>query len=263
MTAPLDARDVRFAYDARDVIDGVTVSVHAGELVGVVGPNGAGKSTLLRVLLGFLPAKSGEVRIGGTSIESLSRREIARRAAFVPQGFYTDFAFGVREMVAMGRTAHLGRFEPERDADRAAIARAMDATDVTQMTERTFTTLSGGEQQRVLLARAFAQEAQLLVLDEPTASLDLRHAHELMSIVRARTADGGAALAALHDLSLAAKFCDRVVVLHRGRIGADGPPTEVLTEDLMRETFEVDARVRDIDGTLWIDVRGPAPAPNG
>jgi iron complex transport system ATP-binding protein len=137
----------------------------------------------------------------------------------------------------------------------------MDATDVTQMSERAFTTLSGGEQQRVLLARAFAQEAPVLVLDEPTANLDLRHAHELMSLVRARTTRGGAALAALHDLSLAARFCDRMVVLHRGRIGADGPPAEVLTEALMRETFEVDARVRDVEGALLIDVRGSAPAP--
>ena len=258
MTTPLEVRDVRFAYDERPVLDGVTLAVRAGELVGVVGPNGAGKSTLLRVLLGFLPAESGEVRVGGAAIGSLSRRDIARRAAFVPQGFHTDFAFGVREMVAMGRTAHLGRFEPERDADRAAIARAMDATDVGEMSDRPFTTLSGGEQQRVLLARAFAQEAPLLVLDEPTASLDLRHAHELMSIVRARTQDGGAALAALHDLALAARFCDRLLVLHRGRIGADGPPAEVLTESLMRDTFEVDARIRNLDGALLIDVRGAA-----
>ena len=254
----IEARSLRFAYDVTPVLDGVSVSVAPRELVAVVGPNGAGKSTLLRVLLGFLERASGDVTLSGTPLDALSRREIARRAAFVPQGFRTDFAFRVREMVAMGRTPHLGRFEPEGPADRAAIARAMEATGVAPMAQRAFTELSGGEQQRVLLARAFAQDTRLLVLDEPNASLDLLHAHELMTLVRRRTDGGASAVAALHDLSLAARFCDRLVVLSRGRVHADGPPGEVLTEDLMREVWRVSARILRQDGALLVDVRGPA-----
>lgn len=251
------ARGLRFAYGAHEVLRGIDVDVHTGELVGVVGPNGAGKSTLLRVLLGFLEPTDGAVAIDGQSLSDLPRREIARRAAFVPQGFHTDFAFSVREMVAMGRTPHLGRFRPEGPEDRRAIDDAMEATGVTRMAERSFTELSGGERQRVLLARAFAQRTPTLLLDEPNANLDLRHAHELMHLVRERVDAGASALAALHDLGLAARFCDRLLVLRDGRIDADGPPAEVLTETLMREVFEVDARiVRDGDALL-VHVEGP------
>ncbi len=250
------ARDLRFAYGARAVLRGLDVEVNAGELVAIVGPNGAGKSTLLRVLLGFLAPAGGSVEIGGRPLVALDRRAIARQAAFVQQGFHTEFAFTVREMVAMGRTPYLGRFRPEGAADRDAILQAMEETGVLRMADRPFTELSGGERQRVLLARAFAQRTPLLLLDEPNASLDLLHSHELMELVRARVDGGAAALAALHDLTLAARFSDRLVVLSEGRVHADGPPADVLTETLMRDVFGVEARIVHDDGALLLHVTG-------
>jgi iron complex transport system ATP-binding protein len=254
----IEANNVVHAYGDRRVLHGVSLAIDDGETVAVVGPNGAGKSTLLKTLLGFLEPESGEVRLDGVSLDGLDRREVARRAAFVPQGFHTDFAFTVREMVAMGRTPHRGRFSPLDDADRAAIAEALGATDTAEMVDRSFAELSGGERQRVLLARAFAQSAPVLLLDEPNANLDLLHACRLLEIVRRRVAAGGAALMALHDLGLAARYCDRVVVLAAGRVRADGPPAEVLTEPLLRSVFGVDARIFHEDDGLYLGVRGPS-----
>jgi len=253
--------DLHHAYGERVVLRGIDLSIGTGELVAVVGPNGAGKSTLLRLLLGFLSPTSGRIDIGGRPLGSMPRLEIARRAAFVPQGFQADFAFTVRELVAMGRTPHLGRFQPERDEDRRAIASALEVTDTASMAGRRIDQLSGGERQRVLLARAFAQEAPLLVLDEPNQNLDLLHAYQLLALVRERVAGGGAAVAALHDLALAARFCDRMIVLHRGRVHANGAPAEVLTEALMREVFGVHARVLRDDDRLFVGVEGPANGP--
>jgi iron complex transport system ATP-binding protein len=254
----LSVHGLHHAYGEHRVLDGIDLALGAGELLAVVGPNGVGKSTLLRLCLGFLPIARGEVRLGGRPIGELARREVARLASFVPQGFTTDFAFSVRELVAMGRTPWLGRFQPEGERDRKAIARALAATDLEALAGRPFPELSGGERQRVVLARALAQETPVLVLDEPTASLDLLHAFRLLEIVRARVDEGAAAIAALHDLALAARFCDRMVVLHRGRVHAAGKPADVLTPDVLREVFGVDARVLRDGDDLLVGVRGPA-----
>ena len=256
-SAAIRARGLTFGYGARPVLRGVDLEVAHGELVGLVGPNGAGKSTLLRLLLGFLPPDAGTVELEGRPIADLPRREVARRAAFVPQGFHTEFDFRVRDLVAMGRTPWLGRFRPEGEEDRSAVARAMEATEVAAMAERPFTELSGGERQRVLLARAFAQGTDVLLLDEPNASLDLLHAYQLLELVRRRVDEGAAALAALHDLSLAARFCDRLVVLHEGGVRAEGPPSEVLSQTHLAEVFGVEATLLEVDGAPVLQVRGP------
>ncbi|MBI4229218.1 MAG: ABC transporter ATP-binding protein [Planctomycetes bacterium] len=255
----LEARDLRFAYDGREVLSGVSFAVAEGEFLGVIGPNGSGKSTLLRILLGILAPATGEVRLGGDAIRSMPRERIARRAAFLPQGAHSDFAFTVREIVAMGRTPWLGRFRPEGPGDHAAIAGAMRQTGTDPFADRLVTELSGGERQRVFLARAFAQEAPVLVLDEPNANLDLLHAFHLVDLVRQRVRRSAAAVAALHDLTLAARVCDRILVLQEGRVAALGSPGDVLTPDLLRGVFGVRARVsRDEDGHLLVGVQGPA-----
>jgi iron complex transport system ATP-binding protein len=253
----VEARRLTHAYDGRVVLEEVDLQVQPGEMVAVVGPNGAGKSTLLRVLLGFLAPRAGEARLLGEPVHALSRREVARRAAFVPQNHEARFAFRVEEVVAMGRTPWLGRFRPASEEDHRIVERAMDDADVRAMAARPFTELSGGERQRVMLARAFAQQTPLLLLDEPNANLDLRHSLDVLDRVRDRVRSGGTVIAALHDLTLAARYCDRMVMLHRGCLVADGAPDAVLTRERMREVFEVEAELsRDAGGLPHLTIRG-------
>jgi len=243
MSALLTAQNLSFAYDGRPVLKGVSLAVEAGEFVGLIGANGSGKTTLLRVLLGLLHT-SGEVRLCDDSLKSLDRREIATRATMVQQDTRVDFAFTAREIVAMGRTPYLGRFTPEGAADKEAIARAMRETGTEDFAERLVTELSGGERQRVHLARAFSQETRIILLDEPTANLDLTHQFEALQLVREFTRAGGGVLAAIHDLSLAARFCDRLLLLSEGQIMAAGQPAEVITESNLARHFALRARVR-------------------
>jgi iron complex transport system ATP-binding protein len=243
MTALLEGRGLSFSYDDRRVFSDVNVAFARGELVALVGPNGAGKSTLLHVLLGLLPPASGGVSLEGRPIAELSRRSIAQKIAFLPQEVRSDFAFTVRELVGMGRLPHLGRFRPEGPADVAAIEDALARTATAPYAERLVSELSGGERQRVVLARAIAQSTDVLLLDEPTASLDVEHQLEVIRLIRALVESGKAAAIALHDLSLAARFADRVVVLSGGGIAAEGKPTEVITEELLARHFRIRARI--------------------
>lgn len=239
----ITARDLEFSYDGRRVLNGVSLSIKSGEFIGLIGPNGSGKTTLLRLLLGFLEG-AGEVALGGAPLSSLSRAEIAKRATIVPQDTRVDFAFTAREIVAMGRTPYLGRFTPEGAKDKEAIARAMHQTQTDVFIERSVMELSGGERQRVHLARALAQETRVILLDEPTANLDLTHQFEALQLIKEFTRSGGGAIAAIHDLSLAARFCDRLLLLANAQIAAEGKPEEVITEDNLLRYFALRARVR-------------------
>jgi iron complex transport system ATP-binding protein len=243
MGALLTAQNLSFAYDGRPVLKEVSLAVEAGGFVGLIGANGSGKTTLLRALLGLLKA-SGEARLCGDPLWTLNRQEIATRATMVHQDTRVDFAFTSRDIVAMGRTPYLGRFKPEGPADKEAIARAMRETGTTELAERPVTELSGGERQRVHLARALAQETNAILLDEPTANLDLAHQFEALELVRGFTRVGGAALAAIHDLTLASRFCDRLLLLSEGKIVAAGSPAEVITESNLACHFALRARVR-------------------
>jgi iron complex transport system ATP-binding protein len=239
----LEGRHLSFAYDGRRVLSDVDVSLAGFELVALVGANGAGKSTLLRVLLGLLPARTGTVTLLGRGLSELSRREIARRVAFLPQETHSDFAFTVRELVAMGRMPHLGRFRPEGPSDVVAIERALEQTGTAAFVDRLASELSGGERQRVLLARAIAQTTDVLLLDEPTSSLDVAHQLEVIRLLRDLAREGRAVAIALHDLSLAARFADRVIVLSGGEVAAQGAPRDVVTSELLERHFRIRARV--------------------
>lgn len=243
MSELLTARDLSFAYDRRRILNGVSLTINAGESVGLIGANGSGKTTLLRLLLGFLTG-AGDVALCGAPLRSLGRAEIARRATIVQQDTRIDFAFTAREIVAMGRTPYLGRFTPESSRDKEAIARAMEQTETDVFAERSVMELSGGERQRVHLARALAQETKVILLDEPTANLDLTHQFEALQLVRDFTRAGGGAIAAIHDLSLAARFCDRLLLLSNGQIVADGNAEDVITEENLLRHFALRARVR-------------------
>ena len=226
-----------------DVIGGVGLEVERGELVGLVGPNGAGKTTALRAARGTLTPDSGEVRIAGDPVEELSAKAIGRRVATVPQDTSVSFSFSVREMVEMGRTPHVSRFGAMDEDDHAAVERAMERTEVAEFADRPVTEISGGERSRVLLARALAQDTPLLLLDEPTASLDPNHRLRTFETVSALVDEGRAAIAAIHDLDTAARYCDRIVVLSDGGVLAEGPPESVLTGSTIGDAFDVDAVV--------------------
>ncbi|ARF61399.1 MULTISPECIES: heme ABC transporter ATP-binding protein [Streptomyces] len=219
----------------RQVLDSVDLTAHAGEVVALVGPNGAGKSTLLAALAADLPAGSGEVRVDGRSTADWSAPELALRRSVLPQSAALSFPFPVEDVVRMGRAPWAGT--EREDEDDAAVAAAMAATEVTRFAGRPFSALSGGEKARVALARVLAQRAPLMLLDEPTAALDLRHQELVLRICRERAAAGDAVVVVLHDLGLAAAYADRAAVLHEGRIAELGPPEQVFGGDLLGEVY--------------------------
>jgi iron complex transport system ATP-binding protein len=239
----LEAREITAGYDrSKDVLDAVSVAVETGQFVGLLGPNGSGKSTLLRVLTRVLPPRLGKVWLDGKEVERWTTLEIARRVAFVPQQESAAFDFTVREIVLMGRYPHRARFRGETAEDYALVAQALEETDALHLQDRPVTELSGGEHRRVLLARALAQQTPLLLLDEPTAHLDVTHQVALLSKVQTLChEEGKGALAALHDLNQAAEFCDRLVLLCRGKVVAEGTPEEVLTPDNLRRAYDAEA----------------------
>ncbi|WP_395573898.1 heme ABC transporter ATP-binding protein [Streptomyces sp. BK79] len=232
----VEAEGVRVRLGGRPVLDGVDVIVRAGEVLALVGPNGAGKSTLLGVLAADVPAAEGVVRVHGRPVEDWSAPELALRRAVLPQSASLSFPFPVEEVVRMGRAPWAGT--DLRDEDDAAVAEAMARTEVSGFAGRPFSALSGGERARVALARVLAQHAPLLLLDEPTAALDLRHQELVLRVCRERARAGDAVVVVLHDLGLAAAYADRVAVLRAGRIAADGPPARVFREDLLSEVYD-------------------------
>ncbi|WBB78167.1 ABC transporter ATP-binding protein [Micromonospora sp. WMMD882] len=231
---------VTVALDGRPVLRGLDVEVPTGGFVGVVGPNGSGKSTLIRAVYRAVRPSAGGVHVGGDDVWAVSARESARRTAVVAQHGGEAGEFTVAETVAMGRTPHKRLFDADTAADREVCARALARVGLAGLADRPLSTLSGGERQRVTIARALAQQAPLLLLDEPTNHLDVRHQYEILALVRSL---GVTVLAALHDLDLAVQFCDALYVLRAGRVVAAGPPGEVLTPDLVRDVFGVDAHL--------------------
>lgn len=231
-----EAEGVRVHLGGRPVLDGVDVTVRAGEVLALAGPNGAGKSTLLGTLAADVPAGGGVVRVHGRPVTRWSAPELALRRAVLPQSASLSFPFPVEEVVRMDRAPWAGSDLAAEDD--AAVAEAMARTEVTGFAGRPFSALSGGERARVALARVLAQRAPLLLLDEPTAALDLRHQELVLRLCRERARAGDAVVVVLHDLSLAAAYADRIALLRRGRIAADGSPAEVLAEGLLSEVYD-------------------------
>jgi iron complex transport system ATP-binding protein len=245
MATALLFRSVRFAYREAPVFDGLSLDLAEGEMAAVLGPNGTGKTTLIRLAAGSLRPQGGSVLIGGRDLASIPAAVRARDVAVVPQESRPAFDFTAREVVRMGRSPHLGLFGLESRRDIDVVDEAMRRTDVQDLSERPFLGLSGGERQRVIVARALAQEPRLLLLDEPTAFLDLRHRLLLYELLtRLNREIGLTLLIASHDLDLAARFASRIVLLRSGKIAADGPPAEVLTPEHLRHVYGVDADVR-------------------
>jgi len=240
----LEARGVDAGYRDRPVLHDVTLEARRGELVAVVGANGAGKSTLVRVLAGTLAAERGEVRLGGAPLSKLSRRQIAKKLAVVPQDSDVAFGFSVREVVLMGRAPHQSGLLIAGEADRAAVDRALADCELVALADRPVAELSGGERRRVVIARALAQQPEALLLDEPAAHLDIRHAVVLYDMARREAAERGVAcIAVMHDLNAAARWGDRAVLLKDGRVHAQGRVDAVLVPDLLEQVFGIALRV--------------------
>lgn len=232
----IEVRSLSVVIGGNTLLDDVSFDVRSGEVLALVGPNGAGKSTLLRAVAGDMAPTQGVVRLDGKEITAYHPRELALRRAVLPQQTFLQFAFTAREVVEMGRGARTGRLE--RDRDDEVIAASMAKTETDLVADRTFPTLSGGEQARVTLARVLSQEAPILLLDEPTAALDLSHQQMVMEIARELAAAGGTILAILHDLNLAAAYADRLALLHKGRLSAFAEPWEALDPALLSEIFD-------------------------
>lgn len=230
--------EVRYGGAKQSALSGVDLRLAEGELVAVVGPNGSGKTTLLRALLGTVPLLAGRVELLGRPLSTWSAREQARVIGVVTQREETLFPLTVRETVALGRYAHLAPLGVERDVDRVRVSEAMERADVATLATRRTDTLSGGEWQRVRVARALAQEPQLLVLDEPTTSLDVRHEMEVFELVRRLSGQGIATLLVTHHLNLAARYADRLLLLSAGQPVVEGAPSAVLEPDVLARVFE-------------------------
>jgi iron complex transport system ATP-binding protein len=244
----LRADGLTFGYagerDAFSLAD-VGVAIPAGSLTGLLGPNGCGKTTLLKLLCGVLQPRAGTVTLEGRPLASYTRRELARHVAVVPQETHPAFDYTVMEMVLMGRHPHLGAFQLEGPADFAIAREALVVTGTADLADRNYMTLSGGEKQRVVIASALAQATGLLLLDEPTASLDLGYQLEVASLLGRLNRERHVTMVlATHDLNLAASLCDRLVLLRGGRVLAQGPTAEVLTGAMVRQLYDVDADVQ-------------------
>ena len=236
------AEDIKAMLGGADILNGVSIEAKDDELVGIIGPNGSGKSTLLKCIYRVLAPTGGAVYLDGRPLRDYSVKESARRLSVVAQHNYYNFEFTVRDVVLMGRSPHKRALDRDTPEDYKIVREALATVGMGAFDERAFSTLSGGQQQRVILARALAQQTPCLILDEPTNHLDIKYQLQLMDIVSGL---GCTVLSAVHDLNIAALYCDRLYVMKAGRVMASGTPKEVLTRELIREIYEVDAEIME------------------
>ncbi|PZR95989.1 MAG: ABC transporter [Stutzerimonas stutzeri] len=248
----IEAKGIAIAFAGKPILAGIDLALRPGEFVGLIGANGAGKTTLLRILADLLLPAAGTVLYDGKPARTLGRRMLARRLAFLAQGGNVQWQMRAEAVVALGRLPHRRPFADLAEADRTAITKAFAATDASAFRERSLDSLSGGERMRVLLARALAVEAEMLLADEPLVGLDPRHQLEAMALFRRIAAAGTGVVVVLHDLSLAGRFCDRLVLLDDGRILADGPPAAVLDDGNLARAFGIEVARGNRDGENFV-----------
>ena len=242
--------DTTLSYGAARILKGISLETHTGEFVGIIGPNGSGKSTLLKCIYRVLKPDGGCIRLGDQELHEMKIRNSARKVAVVAQHNYYNFEFSVREVVMMGRAPHKKMLEKDGAKDFEIVDQALKTVGMYEFADRNFSTLSGGEQQRVILARALAQQTPCLILDEPTNHLDITHQLQLMELVRGLNVT---VLSAIHDLNIAAMYCDRLYILKDGEIVGSGTPEELLTPETIRRVYQVESEiVRDRNGKMHI-----------
>ena len=256
----IDAQNITIGFGSSLILHDVSLSVGAGEMVGLIGPNGAGKTSLLHVLAGLRAPRSGTVRYDGRTAAEIGHRRLGRRLSFLAQGGTVHWALRAEAVVELGRLPHRRAFAGPTQADADAIASALRATDTVGLRHRTVADLSGGERMRVLLARALAVEADVLVADEPTAALDPRHQLELMALLRDNATGARGVVVVLHDLALAARFCDRLILLANGRIQAEGRADHVLSDTNLEVAYGVEVERGVRDGVAYLLPWAPVPS---
>lgn len=238
----LTVKDICFSYREKPVLENIDLEVRKGEIIGILGPNGCGKTTLLKLLNRNLHPRSGRILMEDQDLEEISKRRIARHIAVVPQSNEIRFAFSVRDIVSMGRMPFLDRFQGESSEDMRIVEEAMEKTNIREFADRLINTMSGGERQRVIIARALAQRPEVILLDEPTLHLDINHQFEVLDLVKRLSKEEGLTVIIVsHDLPMVVKYCDRMVLIHDHRVHALGTPEEVLTTENMRTVFNIDA----------------------
>lgn len=241
----LKVHDIECSYGSARVLNGLTFSIERGSFTGVIGPNGSGKSTLLRCISRVLKPARGSVFLEGNNLYNLSFLEAARKMAVVPQDTAVNFPFTVEEVVMMGRSPHLGRFQLEGKRDFEVTSRVMELTNISYLADRLITAISGGERQKVIIAKALAQEPEVILLDEPTSHLDINHQVEILNLLqRLNREEGLTIISIFHDLNVAAQYCDRLILMQKGRIFAVGIPEKVLTADNIKSVYGADVLVR-------------------
>jgi iron complex transport system ATP-binding protein len=258
----IEAHSLTWTVDGRAIVDGISLLVRPGELLGVIGPNGAGKTTLLRLLCGLLAPSAGTVSIGGRDVRTMRPRERARLVSFMSQESSQPFPFSVLEILLMGRYPHLGRFERESAADRESARRALAYVGLPGLEERLFSGLSGGERQLVLFAKCLMQDTPSVVLDEPSSSLDIRHQDRIFSMAQELAREGRAVVASVHNLDVAAQYCSRLLLLEKGRAAADGSPHDVLVPAALDRVYGVHTLVspNPVTGSVTVAVVPPRAA---
>jgi iron complex transport system ATP-binding protein len=232
-------KKVGFRYDEARVLGDISFEVQRGEFLGIIGPNGSGKTTLLRIIDKILPPCEGSVTIGGTDLHNIKRNDLAKIVGVVSQDFAPPFPFTVHEIVMMGRSPHLGKLRFEGKEDLTIVERAMEMTDILPLSGRPFGELSGGEMQRVLIARALAQRPEIILLDESTSHLDIKHQIDFLNLIRTlNRREGLTVIAVTHDINLSSLYCDRILLLNRGTVHSIGTPGEVITESNIGDVYE-------------------------
>lgn len=248
----LQGSGISVSFGGRKILDKVDLSVKPGEMIALLGPNGAGKTTLLRTMAGLQQCEEGQILFQGQSLGKVPKTELAQKLAYLAQGANCQWPLKVERVVALGRIPHLPSRTNIQEQDCKVISEALQRADVAHLVGRTVTTLSGGERTRVMLARALASEPQILLADEPVAALDPLHQIEVMSLMGTIAHTGASVVVVLHDLNLALQYCDRIVLLHEGKIAADNAPENVLTEEMLQKVYGIKARFVESEGDRWI-----------
>jgi iron complex transport system ATP-binding protein len=239
----LETKNIHFAYNTHNVIKNVSLSLGKGEFAGIIGPNGAGKSTILRILCGILRPKKGVVLLFSENLDVIGQKQMAQKIAFVPQETHFALDFSVEDIIRMGRFPYLRAFQRERKEDIQAAEHALEYARVTEFRKRLINSLSSGERQRVVIARALAQQPEILLLDEPTSHLDLHHQYAIMELLKKLNSEGLSIIIVNHDLNLASLYCQRLILMHKGEVYTEGTPQSLINVDILKKVYQIEVKI--------------------